>query len=101
VLGVGVSGGDAKVTQPVSSNIPTLIFLGRFDPVAPLALVRGAMGRLSRSWVVVDPTAGHNALGSSDCLRTIRASWVDDPTSAPAATSCLDQLKLTFDVPSA
>ncbi len=95
----GVGEGDPEVARPLSSRIPTLIFLGRFDPYAPSAIVEQAIGGLSRSWVVIDPTAGHNALGSSDCLRTIRASWVENPTSAPTATGCLSGLKLTFEVP--
>lgn len=72
---------------PVRSDVPTLVFGGRFDPFAtPESLERGA-ATLSR-WVVISPDQGHNVLGASECFRDIRDAWVAAPTEAPLEPPC-------------
>ncbi len=72
----------ASVARAVSSDVPTLILLGRCDPYTSAGAVRHAGETLTSSWVVVNPNGGHNALSQS-CMIQIRNAWVGDPTSPP------------------
>jgi pimeloyl-ACP methyl ester carboxylesterase len=73
---------DPSVMEPVSTDVPMLIVLGRYDPYAQVGVVRRAAETLTGSWVVVNPNGGHNALSQS-CMIQIRNAWVFDPTSPP------------------
>ena len=73
---------DPSVAQPVSSDVPMLILLGRYDPYAPAGVVQRATETLTGSWVVTNPSGGHNALSQS-CMIQIRNVWVGDPASPP------------------
>ena len=59
-----------------------LIVLGRYDPYTPPGAVQRATETLTGSWVVINPSGGHNALSQS-CMIQIRNAWVGDPTSPP------------------
>jgi pimeloyl-ACP methyl ester carboxylesterase len=71
----------------VTSDVPTLIMIGRFDPFSPLPLVRQTAQGLTASWVVEIPSYGHRVL-RLECPQAIRNGWIDDPT-APPDTSCI------------
>jgi pimeloyl-ACP methyl ester carboxylesterase len=71
----------------VTSDTPTLIAVGRFDPFSPLPLVQQTARALAESWVVEIPSYGHRVL-HLECPRAIRNGWIDDPTSPPD-TSCI------------
>ena len=71
-----------SVTQPVRSDVPTLIVLGRYDPYASPGVVRRADATLTQRWVIVNPSGGHNSLSQS-CMIEIRNAWIRDPTSPP------------------
>jgi TAP-like protein. len=73
---------DPSVAQPVSSDVPMLILLGRYDPYTSAGVVQRATETLTGSWVVTNPSGGHNALSQS-CMIQIRNAWVGDPTSPP------------------
>lgn len=73
---------DPSVAEPVSNDVPMLILLGRYDPYAQVGVVKRAAETLTGSWVVVNPSGGHNALSQS-CMIQIRNAWVFDPTSPP------------------
>jgi pimeloyl-ACP methyl ester carboxylesterase len=91
---------DASVASPVSSDVPTLIFLGRFDPFGSSAIVRPAISGLAQHWVVIDPAAGRNALADA-CFQDLRTLWLADPTSPPD-TSCVRKMPpLPFLIPKA
>jgi len=70
----------------VTSDVPTLILVGRFDPFSPLPLVRETAQGLRKSWVAEIPSYGHRVL-HLECPQAIRNGWIDDPTSPPD-TSC-------------
>ncbi len=95
-----VAAADSSVASPVSSGVPTLILLGRFDPFGAPAVVRPAATGLSRHWVVIDPAAGRNTLADA-CFQDLRTLWLADPTSPPD-TSCVSKMPpLTFLIPKA
>ena len=73
---------DPSVNQQVTSDIPILILLGRYDPYAAPTVVRPAADTLTRRWIVVNASGGHNALSQS-CMIEIRNAWIRDPTSPP------------------
>lgn len=77
-----VPSADPTLPRAVSSAVPTLILLGRYDPYTSAGAVRHAAETLTDSWVVVNPSGGHNALSQS-CMIQIRNAWVGDPTSPP------------------
>ncbi|HET6715155.1 MAG TPA: alpha/beta fold hydrolase [Actinomycetota bacterium] len=78
---------DAVANEPVSSDIPTLIFHGAFDAYSPASLVEEAEARLSSAYLVEFPYNGHNLL-AFDCPRRFRNVWVDAPT-LPPDTGCV------------
>ena len=86
---------DAEVRAPVTSNVPVLIFAGRFDSYSAPTLARQAARTLKRSWVVEVPHKGYHGFGNSYCALAARNAWIDRPT-APPKTSCLKGLKIRF-----
>jgi len=80
----------ADVHQPVRTDIPALILVGRFDPFAPRLLIQEAAETLSKSWIVTAPNWAHNVLGS-ECGPPVRNAWIGHPTSPPD-TSCFSGL---------
>lgn len=89
---------DADVRAPVTSDVPVLIFVGRFDPYGPPLLARQAARTLRRSWVVELPHKGYNGLAGSYCALAARNAWIDAPTSPPK-TDCLRGLRIRFVLP--
>jgi pimeloyl-ACP methyl ester carboxylesterase len=88
----------ASVASPVSSDVPTLMLLGRFDPFGAPAVVRPATTGLSQSWVVIDPVAGRNTLADA-CFQDLRTLWLADPTSPPDASCVKEMTPLPFLIP--
>ena len=78
---VGV--GDGSANRSVTSSIPALLLVGRFDPFAAPTVIREHTGSLATSWFVELPY-GHNVLGFDDeCAWSVRNAWLDAPTSPP------------------
>ncbi len=72
---------------PVKSDLPTLITVGQFDPITPVASGRLLLPNLTKSRLVVLPGKGHGLLENDACMLSIAASFVDDPLNPPN-TSC-------------
>ena len=89
----GRAGAGARA--PVTSNVPVLIFAGRFDAYGAPPLARQAARTLRRSWVVELPNKGYNGLARSYCALAARNAWIDRPTSPPR-TGCLKGLTIKF-----
>ena len=84
----GAGTADARENEAVSSDIPTLILAGEYDPITPPAWGKLAAQTLSHSFVVEFPATGHGALsGQFPCASTIMAAFRDDPSKQPD-TSC-------------
>ncbi len=77
---------NANENQPVTSDIPTLIFSGEFDPITPPAWGQETAKTLSKSFFFQLPHAGHGASLSNDCPRSILLAFIDDPTKQPDST---------------
>lgn len=85
--------------EPVTSDIPTLVLAGEYDPVTPPNWGRLTAETLGNSKFLEFPGFGHGILGfGSDggaCSRAIASVFLDDP-DAEIDTSCVD--KFEFDI---
>jgi pimeloyl-ACP methyl ester carboxylesterase len=93
IWGAGRAAPDVRAA--VRSNVPVLMFVGRFDPYGAPSLARQAARTLTRSWVVELPHKAYNGLAGSYCALAARNAWIDKPTSPPK-TSCLEGLRIRF-----
>ena len=88
----GVQTADPIEAQRVSSDIPTLLFAGRFDPITPVASAESALQGLSNGQLLVFPSAGHGITftqtDSGTCAKGLMLAFLEDP-SAPLDTSCI------------
>ena len=95
----GASPAAPQENQPVSSDVPTLVVSGEFDPVTPPAWAEDAARTLSKSFYFNVPRAGHGSTLTEDCPRSILLAFLDNPAQQPDMT-CLAALKEgKFDVP--
>lgn len=87
----GVSDLGSRVDQPVSSDIPTLVLSGRFDPITPPYFADAAAETLSNSYVYTFPNNGHGAYLSGPCADNLIADFINAPTVTPDS-SCIEQI---------
>jgi pimeloyl-ACP methyl ester carboxylesterase len=79
-------------TEPVHSDIPTLLMAGEYDPYTPPSWAELAAETLSNSYVYVFPGIGHGPINHSECAKSITQAFLDDPTTEPDA-SCLAEVQ--------
>jgi pimeloyl-ACP methyl ester carboxylesterase len=82
---------DPVVNEPVSSDVPALIFAGQFDPITPSQWGRLAADTLSNSFFYEFPGLGHGVMDSDRCALKVGLRFLDEPTTEPDV-SCLDDL---------
>ncbi len=85
---------EAEADEPVTSDIPTLLLAGEFDPVTPVSWAERAARGLSRSQLVVAPNASHGVFGT-DCGMAVVVAFLDNPSVAPDA-GCFAEEELRF-----
>jgi pimeloyl-ACP methyl ester carboxylesterase len=68
----------ATENEPVSSDVPFLIFSGQFDPATPPTLHRAMVRTLPHATIALFPWAGHGA-GFSKCGAQLLKQFLDDP----------------------
>ena len=69
--------------DPISSDVPSLLFSGAYDPATPARWGDFAAGHLTRSRHVVFPQAGHGALAAVPCAVDIMGAFLSNPRRAP------------------
>lgn len=79
------------LAEPVSSDIPTLIIGGSYDPITPPEWSRTAAVNLTNSTFVEIPSAGHNTLDGTICPDLIILDFLDDP-GGDLDLSCLNDI---------
>lgn len=84
-------------TQPVVSDIPTLVLAGEFDPITPPVWGEAAVSTLSRSQLVIVPGAGHSLIDAGPCPSGLGVAFLNDPT-APLDTACTAEMYFVFEV---
>lgn len=84
----------ARFREPVRSDVPTLLMVGRFDPITPPRYSHLAAETLERSQIVEVDGAGHDTQHDKPCIQVTLAAFLDDP-SERVDTTCVD----SFSVP--
>ena len=84
----GVEPGDPVVNEPVTSDVPILIFRGQFDAYSDRAVIDRALRTLSAAQVVHVAYEGHDMKRDVECYRGVRRAWLDEPT-ADVEPGCL------------
>jgi pimeloyl-ACP methyl ester carboxylesterase len=72
-----------SVLEPVSSDIPTLLLSGDFDPITPPGLAEAVARHLPNSVQVVFPSGAHGQAFTSPCANGIIQRFLDQPGPAP------------------
>jgi pimeloyl-ACP methyl ester carboxylesterase len=95
----GVPAASAVENQAVSSDIPTLVISGEFDPVTPPAYGQEAAKTLGKSFTFVAPRAGHGSSVTEDCPRNMVLAFLDNPTQQPDSACLNDMAQSKFEEP--
>jgi hypothetical protein len=82
-------------SEPVVSDIPTLILVGDWDTQTPASWGAPLLDGLSNAQLVQAPASGHGVMLDSDCAFDIFMSFLNSPMS-PVNTGCLDSLEPDF-----
>ncbi len=85
--------GDVE-TQPVRSDIPTLVMNGQYDPITPPAWGQAAADHLPNSFNYTFPAMGHSVIDWRDfpCPTDIALQFLANPTQEPD-TSCMIRME--------
>ena len=75
------AGAPAVAGEAVSSDIPTLLLSGEFDPITPAAFAETTAQRLTNSTVVTQRGRGHGIWIGNDCIASIVLEFVAEPGS--------------------
>jgi pimeloyl-ACP methyl ester carboxylesterase len=95
----GVPASAARENQAVSSDVPTLVISGEFDPITPPPFGAEAAQTLSKSYSFVAPRAGHGSSVSEDCPRSLVLAFLDNPAQKPNAACLSEMAQTTFEPP--
>lgn len=85
---------DPLENEAVTSSIPTLILVGKYDSATPPRWGTLAAQTLSRSYLYEFPGVGHVALKGGACPTGIMLDFLDQPVSAPD-TGCIKTMQDT------
>jgi len=89
---------DPHDSQPVTSDIPTMILAGQYDPTTPVTNAILAAASLSHSHLEVVPGVGHAVTASSPCAYKMAMAFFRDPAAAPDQ-ACLHEKTFEFFLP--
>jgi len=70
-------------TEPIVSDIPTLVLAGRYDPITPPEWSHTAIVNLTDSTFVEFPASGHSVLTDNPCALQITSAFLNDPDKKP------------------
>ncbi len=89
---------EEATRRPLTSDLPTLLLSGEFDPVTPPKYAPQVDAHLSHSFAYEFPGVGHSPLGSSECAQEMFRAFLDDLHHAPD-DGCLADYDIDFAVP--
>ena len=95
----GVPAAAGVENQAVSSDVPTLVLSGEFDPVTPPSYGEEAAQTLSKSFNFVVPRAGHGSSVTEDCPRSLVQAFLADPAKKPDGTCLSEMAQIPFEEP--
>ena len=82
--------------EAVVSDIPTLLFSGRYDPVTPSKWAKLAAETLSNHYFYEFSNMSHGVMRSNPCALQMGLSFLDDPLRAPESTCMVDLESVEF-----
>jgi pimeloyl-ACP methyl ester carboxylesterase len=86
---------DPQANLPVSSDIPTLIFAGEFDPITPPVWGQRVAESLPNSFFYEVPGHGHGVTVLSACPVNVMKAFLNEPTEAPN-NACIPRQWVNF-----
>jgi pimeloyl-ACP methyl ester carboxylesterase len=86
----GAGEADPSLNEPVTSDIPTLVLSGEFDPVTPPAWGEMAASHLTTHYAYTVHGGGHAVSAFDECVVHVVNQFLDDPTVEPDATCVQD-----------
>ena len=94
-------GGETKAleNEPVSSDIPTLVLAGEYDPITPPTWSQQVAGALENAYYVEFRGQGHGPSLQNSCARAVMQEFFDDPANTPEAACIADMTAPPFAVP--
>jgi pimeloyl-ACP methyl ester carboxylesterase len=78
-------------SDPVISDIPTLVLAGQYDPITPTSWGKQAAETLSHSFFIEFPGVGHGVT-NTPCPMGFAAAFIDDPTQQPHL-DCVENMR--------
>ncbi|MCL4265220.1 MAG: alpha/beta hydrolase [Anaerolineae bacterium] len=72
--------------EPITSDIPTLILAGEYDPITPPAWGQQIQANLGNAYYYEFPGTGHGVSLSGECGVSVVESFLADPTAEPDTT---------------
>jgi pimeloyl-ACP methyl ester carboxylesterase len=94
--GLELASSPASENEPVSSDIPTLLISGEFDPITPPAYGELATESLTNATHVVILGTSHDPISTSpECAAPMVEAFLADP-GAPVDDACADDLVIDY-----
>ncbi|MGF1595867.1 MAG: alpha/beta fold hydrolase [Acidimicrobiales bacterium] len=81
---------DADVTEPVTSDVPSLLLAGEYDPITPPSFAEAVLPGFSKGELVVVPHVGHGVVGD-ECGNDLLRRFLAEPLE-PLDTACVGQV---------
>lgn len=82
---------DPAESQPVHSDLPTLVMAGEYDPVTPPAWAKHAAQTLTKSYYFEYPGMGHGTSIGNSCPTGMMIAFINNPDVAPDS-SCIARM---------
>jgi pimeloyl-ACP methyl ester carboxylesterase len=87
------------MVEPVTSDIPTLILAGSYDPITPPEWSQTVAAGLSNSYYYEFRSAGHNIGNDNPCAKGLKLAFLDNPNHATEDSCMADRPKPSFVLP--
>ncbi|MGB0388407.1 MAG: alpha/beta hydrolase [Ardenticatenaceae bacterium] len=84
--------------QAVTSNIPTLVISGRFDPLTPPEWANRSTAAFPNRYIYTLENAGHDSAAAYNCAQPMVHDFFTNPTQAPNS-ACVAQQTIQFALP--
>lgn len=82
---------DAGFKEPLTSDLPTLLLSGEFDPITPPANAEQVLNGLSNARHLVAPGQGHGIIARG-CVPQLLRQFVESADPQALDSECLDRL---------
>jgi pimeloyl-ACP methyl ester carboxylesterase len=87
-----ISASDPAENEAVTSDIPTLIFSGRFDPITPPRWAELSANTLSAHYFYEFSNTSHGVMRSNPCALQMGLEFLDHPLQVPDS-ACMDEVE--------